>query len=151
MGYVGMPVEGATEKQYDTLMGLDRAIKKLSQDRDLAVADYLLRVQIFEFNLKYLWRHYGFKDDEKIIGKSFDRWTLGDTIQVIRDHKDKHFSTLISACEAINTTRGNVVHHILDDDTDYRSVVDEVIKQLPLIDKAQQEIWYYLEWDKKFR
>ena|ERR1039458_4665478 len=151
MAYDGMPVEDATDKQFSTLMGLKKAIDKLSDDRELAVADFLLRVQIFEFNLKYLWQHYGFKDNEKTIQKEYDQWTLGDIICVLEKHNDKYFSNLIPMCHLINKTRVDVIHHILDNKTDYDELLDEVIAKRATIDRAQQEMWNYLEWDKSFR
>lgn len=151
MTYNGMPVESATNKQLETLMGLKKAIDKLSGDKDLSIADYLLRVQIFEFNLKYLWKHYGFKDKTKIPKKDYDRWTLGEMIVVLERHNDGYFANLIPLCHEINKMRVDVVHHLLDEDTDYPEILDEVPKQYGIIDRAQQEIWHYLEWDKSFR
>lgn len=150
MSYNGMPVEDATDKQFNTLNSLKRAIDKLGEDKDLVIADYLLRVQIFEFNLKYLWQHYGFKNNEKVLSKDFDRWTLGETINVLEQHNDNYFANLIPVCREINKMRASVVHHLLDEETNYDKVTAEVIAQKALIDEVQNEIWHYLEWDKGF-
>lgn len=96
--YSPMPVEDMSDAQYEIAMELLRAINSMSNNDSMLIPNYLLRIQLLEFNLRYLWRRYGFHTQES----DAYEWTLGKTINSLKGLNDNYFREMIPKLEKIN-------------------------------------------------
>lgn len=125
---------------------IDELVTSLAENPKYLIPQFLLRAQLIEFALKFLYLEFPHIKLSGIDEQHVERMTMGQVIKALEELNDGHLDEIVYAAHEFKDLRNKITHRLVTLNDTRAEIEKEITANLEVAEELENRIIFFLEF-----